>query len=104
MSNVSASASSPSVTAQQLCADGERLPGRQAVELPTADRNRRSGDFRFRKVAALFILLLAITSIPVALHPWPPLSDYINHLARMHVIATIQSEPDLARFHELDRK
>ena len=33
---------------------------------------------------------------------WPPLADYINHLARMHVIATIDADPDLARFYEID--
>jgi hypothetical protein len=102
MINVSASASPVSVTAQQLRAEEERVARRQAVELPAADRNRRSGDFGPGKVAALFILLLAITSIPVVLHPWPPLSDYINHLARMQVIATIGTDPDLARFYEID--
>ena len=68
-----------------------------AVELPAANQNLRSGDLSFGKVAALFVLLLAITAIPVVLHPWPPMSDYVNHLARMQVIATIKSDPDLAR-------
>jgi hypothetical protein len=76
-------------------------PGRAAGLSATA-RDRRSGDIGFGKVAALFILLLAITSIPIALHPWPPMSDYVNHLARMHVIATINTDPDLARFYEID--
>jgi hypothetical protein len=71
------------------------------VKLLAAARDR-SGDFTLGKVAALFILLLAITSIPVVLHPWPPMSDYINHLARMQVIATINTDPDLARFYEID--
>jgi hypothetical protein len=74
---------------------------RRTVELAAAARDR-SGDFTLGKVAALFILLLAITSIPVVLHPWPPMSDYINHLARMQVIATIDTDPDLARFYEID--
>ena len=30
------------------------------------------------------------------------MSDYVNHLARMQVIATIKSDPDLARFYEID--
>ena len=58
--------------------------------------------FHIGAVAALFVLLLAVTSIPVVLHPWPPMSDYINHLARMQVIATVNSDPDLARFYEID--
>jgi len=63
---------------------------------------RRSADFSNRQVATLFIVLAAITSIPIMLYPWPPLADYINHLARMHVIATVDSDPDLARFYEVD--
>jgi hypothetical protein len=62
----------------------------------------RTGDFSRAKIAALFVILTAITSIPVLLHPWPPISDYINHLARMHIIASINSDPDLARFYEVD--
>src|SRR5580693_5399545 len=73
----------------------------RTVKLLAAVRDR-SGNFTLGKVAALFILLLAITSIPVVLHPWPPMSDYINHLARMQVIATINTDPDLARFYEID--
>jgi hypothetical protein len=99
MTNVSAFASSASVTAPQL--RDERHAQRQAVQLPRAVRDR-SGDFTLGKVAALFILLLAITSIPIVLHPWPPMSDYINHLARMQVIANINTDPDLARFYEID--
>src|SRR5262249_33971632 len=52
------------------------------------------------QIAALFMTLAAIASIPILLYPWPPLSDYINHLARMHVIATIGSDPNLALFYQ----
>ena len=62
----------------------------------------RRGDFSRIKIAALFVLLTAITAIPILLHPWPPISDYINHLARMHIIASINSDPDLARYYEVD--
>lgn len=62
----------------------------------------RTGDFSKAKIAILFVVLTAITSIPVLLHPWPPISDYINHLARMHIIAAINSDPDLARYYEID--
>jgi hypothetical protein len=53
-------------------------------------------------IAALFAMLAAIVSIPILLHPWPPLGDYINHLSRMHVIATIDRDPDLARFYQIE--
>ena len=62
----------------------------------------RAGDFSKAKIAVLFIALMAIVSIPVLLNPLPPISDYINHLARMHVIATIGNDPNLSRFYEID--
>jgi hypothetical protein len=62
----------------------------------------RAGHFSNAQIAALFAVLAVIASIPVLLYPWPPLGDYINHLARMHVIATIRSDPDLARFYQVD--
>ncbi len=58
--------------------------------------------FRAGQIAILFIALAAIASIPILLYPWPPLSDYINHLARMHVIATIGSDPNLALFYQIE--
>ena len=67
-----------------------------------ARRNQRAVDFTNRQIAVLFIVLAAITSIPIVLYPWPPLADYINHLARMHVIATIDADPDLSRFYEVN--
>ncbi len=62
----------------------------------------RPGDFSKGKIAILFVVLMAITSIPILRHPLPPISDYINHLARMHIIATINSDPDLSRYYEID--
>ena len=98
-----ASASATSfVSAQRSREDEGYLPQGPAVEFATADRDQRSSGYGFGVVAGLFVLLLAITSIPIVLHPWPPMSDYINHLARMQVIATINSDPDLARFYEID--
>jgi hypothetical protein len=58
--------------------------------------------FGRRAIAVLFVALLAMTAVPILLHPLPPLSDYVNHLARMHVIAAINSDPDLARYYEID--
>jgi hypothetical protein len=52
-------------------------------------------------VAVLFGVLLLLASIPVWTHPLPPLSDYINHLARMHVIATLDSDPYLPNYYQV---
>ncbi len=43
----------------------------------------------------------AATIAPVLIYPIPPLADYPNHLARMHVIATIGADPDLARYYDI---
>src|ERR1700719_3232155 len=104
MTNVSATVDSASTSSNDMIAppsreDEGRLPTHPQVERTAL---RRTDDFSLRTVAALFVLLLAVTSIPVVLHPWPPMSDYINHLARMQVIATVNSDPDLARFYEID--
>ena len=68
---------------------------RPAVRWPTSE-------FTGVQIAVLFVALTLLISIPVWTHPLPPLSDYVNHLARMHVIATIRSNADLARFYEID--
>jgi hypothetical protein len=67
-----------------------------------AGRKPQILDFSRGQIAALFVLFAAIVSIPILLHPLPPLADYINHLSRMHVIAAIGGDPDLARFYEVD--
>src|SRR5262249_19296475 len=54
------------------------------------------------QIAALFVLFACIAAIPVLLHPLPPISDYINHLSRMHVIAAIGSDSNLARFYQVN--
>jgi hypothetical protein len=63
---------------------------------------RRSTAFSGPQTAVLFLLFGLIASIPVISHPIPPLVDYVNHLARMHVIATLGQDPDLSRFYEID--
>ena len=63
---------------------------------------RRVKDFSGPQLVVLFFVLALIAFIPVITHPLPPLEDYANHLARMHVIATIQRDRDLARFYEID--
>ena len=63
---------------------------------------RRSTDFSGPQTAVLFVVFALVASIPVITHPVPPLTDYVNHLARMHVIATIDNDADLSRFYEID--
>ena len=62
----------------------------------------RSTAFTGREIALLFVVLAAVVSVPVFSHPLPPLSDYVNHLARMHVIAVGSSDPDLSRFYRIE--
>src|SRR5262249_3883969 len=71
---------------------------------PKRDRDSKSQalDFSRRQIAALFVLFAFIAAVPVLLHPLPPISDYINHLSRMHVIAEIGSDSDLARFYQVN--
>jgi hypothetical protein len=59
-------------------------------------------DFSGGQIAALFVVFAFIAAIPVLLHPLPPISDYINHLSRMHVIAAIGRDSDLARFYQVN--
>lgn len=63
---------------------------------------RRAGDFSPRTIFALFVLLSIVAALPVLTHPLPPLSDYANHLARMHVIAVSKTDPLLGKFYELN--
>ena len=54
------------------------------------------------RTAALCAAVLAAVAIPVATHPLPPLSDYINHLATAHIIDAIATDPDLQRFYRIE--
>src|SRR5207253_5722339 len=63
---------------------------------------RRSIGFSGAQTAVLFVVFALVASIPIITHPLPPLEDYVNHLARMHVIATIGHDPDLSRFYEIN--
>lgn len=74
----------------------------QARSRPATASPARVADFSNSQIAALFVVLATITSIPILMYPWPPLADYINHLARMHILAQVNSDPDLARFYEID--
>jgi hypothetical protein len=74
-------------------------------QLPTVCDQRSESrilEFSGWQIAALFFVFVCIAVIPVLLHPLPPISDYVNHLSRMHVIATIGRDSDLARFYQVN--
>lgn len=54
------------------------------------------------QIGALLVLTLSLAAIPICSYELPPLMDYINHLARMHVIEAIKTDPDLARFYQIE--
>src|SRR5262245_4635677 len=73
---------------------------------PSAALNKRparsrSQDFSVAQIMILFVALILLISIPIWTHPLPPLSDYVNHLARMQVIAELSNSHPIARFYEL---
>src|SRR5262249_39956922 len=53
-------------------------------------------------IAALFVALMVIATIPIFTHTFLPLSDYINHLGRTYIINHIGTDPDLARFYDIN--
>lgn len=73
-----------------------------ALTRGAAGETGQLADFSNRQIAALFIVLTGITSIPIVMYPWPPLVDYMNHLARMYIIAGVGTDADLARYYEID--
>ena len=75
-------------------------PKAKAGAKPAAPR--RVSGFSGVQVLVLFLVCTLLISIPVWTHPLPPISDYINHLARMHVIANLDSKPLLAQFYEVN--
>ena len=76
-------------------------PNKPIVEKPTQPRFRSPG-ISAPQIGVLFAALTLLISIPIWTHPLPPLSDYVNHLARMHVIATLSTNPLLSSFYEID--
>jgi hypothetical protein len=76
-------------------------PTKPITASPAPPRFRTSG-ISGGQIAILFAALTLLISIPIWTHPLPPLSDYVNHLARMHVIATIAANPVLANFYQID--
>jgi len=62
----------------------------------------RGVGFSGPQVAVLGVVFTLLISIPIWTHPLPPLSDYVNHLARMQVIATLPENSQLANFYEIN--
>jgi hypothetical protein len=62
---------------------------------------RRMQDFSGGQTVVLFLLLILFASIPIWTNPLPPLSDYVNHLGRMHVIASGANDANLARYYDI---
>jgi hypothetical protein len=76
-------------------------PNKPFTSNPALPRFRSSG-ISGVQIGILFAALTLLISIPIWTHPLPPLSDYVNHLARMQVIATLPTNPLLANFYEID--
>lgn len=76
-------------------------PTKPIVSEPAAPRFRTHG-FTGLQIGVLFAAFTLLISIPIWTHPLPPLSDYVNHLSRMQVIATLAKNPKLAEFYEIN--
>jgi hypothetical protein len=61
-----------------------------------------SDGLRASTVMVLFLAVTAALSVPILTHPLPPLIDYLNNLARAHIIATIGADVDFQRFYTVN--
>ncbi|HXX26699.1 MAG TPA: hypothetical protein VEJ40_08585 [Pseudolabrys sp.] len=68
---------------------------------PQAAPGVRAAGFSGAHIAVMAIAFTILMSVPIWTHPLPPLSDYINHLARMKAIATLSDDPQLATFYDI---
>jgi len=55
-----------------------------------------------RGVIIAFAVCLAAALLPVLAVETPPLADYLDHLGRMHAIASLDRDPLLARFYTIE--
>jgi hypothetical protein len=76
-------------------------PNKPTMSRPPSTRFRGHG-FSAAQIGALFAAFTLLISVPIWTHPLPPLSDYVNHLARMQVIATLSKNPVLAQYYEIN--
>jgi hypothetical protein len=68
----------------------------QPVRLAAGDALRLQG----APFAALFVTLALLAAVPVTFTDTLPLVDYHNHLARMHILATLPVSEPLQRYYE----
>lgn len=73
-------------------ANGDAVSDRSRIEL---------ANLPFRVFATLFAALFLSVCVPLLLTPLPPLVDYPNHLARMHVLADWSRSPLLRQYYAL---
>lgn len=76
-------------------------PNKQTVPTVVVPRSRTHG-FTGGQIAMLAAAFTLLMSVPIWTHPIPPLSDYINHLSRMKVIATLSHNPMLSEFYQVN--
>lgn len=55
-----------------------------------------------KRIIICFALLLTASAVPICLVKIPALGDYLNHLTRMHVIATIDQNPLINKFYAIE--
>jgi hypothetical protein len=70
-----------------------------ALNRPLAHSGGAEG-FSLAGPATLATIIIVL--LPLALVAIPPLTDYPNHLARMHIIATLDRDPMLSQFYRID--
>jgi hypothetical protein len=75
-------------------------PSKPIIAEAAVPRYRTHG-FSGGQIAVLAAAFTLLISIPIWTHPLPPLSDYVNHLSRMKVIATLSQNPLLAEFYQV---
>jgi hypothetical protein len=73
---------------------------------PSARRGlaQRFAAFEWTDVRFVFAVLVVLAAVPVLVVKVAPLSDYVNHLARMHVIAEGDRDGYLSAFYRIDWK
>ncbi|HEU4685508.1 MAG TPA: hypothetical protein VFS39_13465 [Nitrospira sp.] len=77
------------------------LPMKGALTLPEAaieisgPQHRRAG----WPIACSAVLGMALAFIPIAVSSIPPLADYPNHLARVHILTHLGGSPELAEYY-----
>ena len=60
-----------------------------------------SGLIGGRSFMAATVLLVAVVTLPLLAVPVPPLTDFINHLARMRIMAALPDNPILAHYYQV---